>query len=154
VERDRKRRLESAADARLEIEDALTSSSTADGAGAQPGPAPRSAWSRALPWGVAVAALTGLMGVIVLWGPWHAVAPPRATRTTITTTGPTALTINGFDRDLALSPDGTHVVYVGNRGTQLFIRALDALEPVGIASGQLRGPIRLAGWPLGGRLRQ
>jgi len=140
VEKDRKRRLESAADARLEIEDALTAPSTSDGAGAQPGPAPHSAWSRALPWGVAVTALTGLMGVLVLWGPWPAVAPPRVTRTTITTSGLAALTINGFDRDLALSPDGTHIVYVGNRGTQLFVRALDALEPVGIASGQLRGP--------------
>ena len=68
-------------------------------------------------------------------------APPRVTRTTITTSGPAALTINGVDRDLALSPDGTHVVYVGNSGTQLFVRALDALEPVAIASGAgLRGP--------------
>jgi eukaryotic-like serine/threonine-protein kinase len=140
VEKDRKRRLESAADARLEIEDALTAPSTADGAGAHPGSGPRSAWSWALPWGVAVTALTGLVGVLVLWGPWHAGPPPRVTRTTITTSGLAALTINGFDRDLALTPDGTHVVYVGNRGTQLFVRALDALEPVGIASGQLRGP--------------
>src|SRR6185295_9849572 len=38
-------------------------------------------------------------------------------------------------------PDGTHVVYVGNSGTQLFVRALDALEPVAIATGgSLRGP--------------
>jgi len=34
-----------------------------------------------------------------------------------------------------------HVVYVGNSGTQLFVRALDALEPVAIASGgDVRGP--------------
>ena len=79
--------------------------------------------------------------VLVLWAPWRAAAPPRVTRTTITTSGPAALTINGIDRDLALSPDGTHVVYVGNNGTQLFVRALDALEPVAIASGgALRGP--------------
>ena len=56
------------------------------------------------------------------------------TRTTITPSGP-ALTINGADRDLALSPDGMHVVYVGNAGTQLFVRGLDALEPVASASG-------------------
>jgi hypothetical protein len=29
----------------------------------------------------------------------------------------------------------THVVSVGNSGAQLFVRALDALEPVAIASG-------------------
>ena len=76
-----------------------------------------------------------------MWAPWRAAAPPRVTRTTITTSGPAALTINGIDRDLALSPDGTHVVYVGNNGTQLFVRALDALEPVAIASGSaVRGP--------------
>ena len=72
-----------------------------------------------------------------------AVAPGgcRVTRTTITTSGPAALTIDRNFGDLALSPDGTHVVYVGNSGTQLFVRALDALEPVAIASGRsLRGP--------------
>ena len=66
-------------------------------------------------------------------------APPRVTRMTITASGPAALTINGNDRDLALSPDGTHVVYVGNSGTQLFVRAFDALEPVAIASGNKLG---------------
>jgi serine/threonine-protein kinase len=77
----------------------------------------------------------------VLWAPWRAATPPRVTRTTITTSGPAALTINDIDRDLALTPDGTRVVYVGNNGTQLFVRALDALEPVGIAGGVgLRGP--------------
>ena len=103
--------------------------------------APRSAWQRALPWAVAGALAAGLALVLVLWAPWRAAAPPRVTRTTITTSGPAALTINGIDRDLALSPDGTHVVYVGNNGTQLFVRALDALEPVAIASGgAVRGP--------------
>ncbi len=62
-------------------------------------------------------------------------APPGVTRLTIATTGTAALTINDTDRDLALSPDGTHVVYIGNNATQLFVRALDALEPVAIASG-------------------
>ena len=76
----------------------------------------------------------------MLWAPWRTAATPRITRTTITTSGPAALTINGVDRDLALSPDGTHVVYVGNSGRQLFVRALDALEPMALASGSVRGP--------------
>jgi serine/threonine-protein kinase len=42
---------------------------------------------------------------------------------------------------VALSPDGTRVVYVGNGGTQLFVRALEALEPVALVSGgAIRGP--------------
>ncbi len=68
-------------------------------------------------------------------------APPRVSRLTMTTSGAAALAINGSDRDLALTPDGTHIVYVGNNGTQLFVRAFDTLEPVAIArGGSLRGP--------------
>ena len=139
LEKDRKRRLDSAADARLEIDEALTA--PAGGADVGRVATPRAAWARALPWAGAGALATGLALVLVLWAPWRVAAPPRVTRTTITTSGPAALTINGIDRDLALSPDGTHVVYVGNNGTQLFVRALDALEPVAIATGSgLRGP--------------
>ena len=141
LEKDRKRRLADAADARLEIEEALTAPSAADSAAAQPGPAPRPAWSRALPWVVAGTFGVALASVVLIWSPWRAAAPPRVTRMTITPSGPAALTINGADRNLALSPDGTHVVYVGNNGTQLFVRALEALEPVAIASGGfVRGP--------------
>jgi predicted Ser/Thr protein kinase len=67
-------------------------------------------------------------------------APPHVSRLTVTTSGVAALAINGGDRDLALTPDGTRVVYVGNSGTQLFVRALDALEPVAITKGAVRGP--------------
>ena len=96
---------------------------------------------RALPWAVAGAFAVVASALLVLWAPWRPAAPLRVTRATITTSGPAALTINGTDRDIDLSPDGTHVVYVGNNGTQLFVRALEALEPVAIASGvSLRGP--------------
>jgi serine/threonine-protein kinase len=135
LEKDRKRRFDSAADARLEIEDAMVAPQ-ADAATLRP--APGAAWSRALPWAVA-----GLLGVIalLLWGPWRRAAPPPITRTTIVTSGAAALTVAGFVRDLALSPDGDRVVYVGNRGTQLFVRALDALEPVAIVTGdRVLGP--------------
>ena len=135
LEKDRKGRLADAADARLEIEEALTAPSATDGAAEQPGAASRSAWARALTWAVVAALATGLGLVLVLWAPWRAATPPRVTRTTITTAVSAALTVNDTDRDLALSPDGTRVVYVGNNGTQLFVRALDALEPVAIASG-------------------
>ena len=65
---------------------------------------------------------------------------PRVMRTTITPTAAAALTINGIDRDLAITPDGSRIVYVGANGTQLFVRALDALEPVVIFTGAPRGP--------------
>src|SRR5476649_214506 len=138
LEKDRKRRLDSAADARLEIDEAFAPIGEASTVSVtMPGPA----GLRALPWALVGALAAGFAVALVLWAPWRAAAPPRLTRMTITGSGPTALTINGADLDLALSPDGTHIVYVGNNGTQLFVRALDSLEPVAIASGDgLRGP--------------
>ena len=61
--------------------------------------------------------------------------PPRVSRLTIATSGPAALHIDPTQRHLAITPDGTRVVYVGNRGTQLFVRALNAMEPVPVFTG-------------------
>ena len=69
-----------------------------------------------------------------------AAAPPRVSRLQVQSSGIAALTINGNDRDLAITPDGSRVVYVGNNGTQLFVRALEALEPVAVFTGAPRGP--------------
>ena len=55
--------------------------------------------------------------------------------------GSSALSVFWNNRDLAITPDGSRVVYVGNRGTQLFVRALDALAPVAVFTGALpNGP--------------
>jgi serine/threonine-protein kinase len=138
LEKDRKRRLDSAGAARLEIDEALAPGDDVRNMGVT---TPRAVWRRALPWSVVGVLATALALVLLRWAPWRAAASPHVTRTTVATSGPAALTINGIDRDLALSPDGRHVVYVGNGGTQLFVRALDALEPVAIASGaDLRAP--------------
>jgi serine/threonine protein kinase/Tol biopolymer transport system component len=135
LEKDPKRRLDSASAARIEIEEALTSSGAE--ADAHPqfqilNPAP--AWRPALAGAVAAAVLSAGV-VVVLWSPWRVTAPPRITRTTIATSSPATLTINGVDRDIAVSPDGTHLVYVGNNGTQIFLRALDVLDPVLLVTG-------------------
>ena len=65
--------------------------------------------------------------------------PPRVSRLRLAPSGTAALTISGNDRDLAITPDGSRVIYVGNRGTQLFVHALDALEPVAVFTGMPRG---------------
>ena len=54
-------------------------------------------------------------------------APPSVVRTTITASGSTALTVSGVDRDVAITPDGSRVVYRGNN--QLLVRALNQLQP-------------------------
>jgi serine/threonine-protein kinase len=74
-------------------------------------------------------------------GVWLIVRPAagRVTRTTISAAGTAALTISGSDRDLAITPDGSRVVYVGNQSRQLFVRALDAIEPLAVFTGAPRG---------------
>jgi serine/threonine-protein kinase len=132
LEKDPRRRLQAIGEARVQIDDLL--SGTPDTVRAPALSSVPPLWRRALPWSVASIAIAGSILVLMLWAPWRATAAPRVTRTAILNTGTAGLTINGTDRDLAITPDGTHVVYVGNGGTQLFVRALDALEPVAIAS--------------------
>ena len=38
-------------------------------------------------------------------------------------------------RSLAITPDGTRVIYVGNNGNQLFVRPLDRLDPMPLVTG-------------------
>jgi serine/threonine-protein kinase len=53
---------------------------------------------------------------------------PRVTRFEITPPSTAALTVSGFFNDLALTPDGTRLVYVGGDGAALFVRSLDQLD--------------------------
>jgi len=137
LDKDPRRRLQAIGEARVQIEDLLAGAAE---------PVTRLAVSSDRPlW--PTLALVGAVGVAigaVVAGtrPW-ATEPPvarRVTRTNIAAIGPAALTVNGNSRDLVISPDGSRVVYVGNNGTQLFVRALDAFEPTVIASGQIREP--------------
>src|SRR5262245_10427907 len=108
LEKDRRRRLSDVADARLEIEEALTAptfeTSTA--------PAPsQGGWRR----GALIAAAALAVGGVSAGGAvWTAVrpAPPRVTRTVIQTSGTTALTINPRAAGaLAITPDGSRLVF-------------------------------------------
>jgi eukaryotic-like serine/threonine-protein kinase len=76
---------------------------------------------------------------------WVVTRPPpqpqtHVSRLQIVPSGTAALTITGSTRDLAITPDGSRVVYVGNRGTQLLVRAMDSLDPVAVFTGLPRGP--------------
>ena len=79
-----------------------------------------------------IAALTGVVLVVATVtgaAVWFATrpVPPSVVRTTVTTSGSAALTLSGTDRDVAITPDGSHVVYRGSN--QLLVRALNQLEP-------------------------
>jgi serine/threonine protein kinase len=108
LEKDRKRRLADAADARLEIDEALAPIGDASTVSM---PRQRAAWQRSLPW-----ALTGALAltlILVLWAPWRRTAEPRVSRATITTSGPATLTLNGTDRDLAVTPGMRKIAITG-----------------------------------------
>ena len=77
----------------------------------------------------AAVAVGGLLGGTAVW--WLTrPASPRVFRTEVTTGGATALNLAGPARDIAMTPDGSRIVYRGLG--QLLVRAVDQLEPVPI----------------------
>ena len=97
---------------------------------------------RKLRWRRVAALAAGALVVAVIVGTvvWVATrppdpVPPRVSRLPLALPDTAALAISGPDRDLAITPDGSRLVYIGNRGTQVFVRALDALEPVAVFTG-------------------
>jgi eukaryotic-like serine/threonine-protein kinase len=131
LEKDPNRRLHDIADARIEIDELLSDRSgrLETTAAARP-PSPPARLSRS------IAVLASLVAVVavgtLLWYVATAPRPPisslRVSRTLLPTSGVAALALNGT-RSLAITPDGAHVVYVGDEGMQLFVSSLDRLEP-------------------------
>jgi hypothetical protein len=131
--KDRRKRIADIAAARFVLEHQTGVAATSMASAA---PLPRRLlWRRATPLaaGVAIGALLAGAGIWFLTRP----ASPSVVRTTITTSGSTALTLSGFARDVAITPDGSRVVYRGNN--QLLVRALNQLEPT-VLSGLGLGP--------------
>ena len=128
LEKDRKRRLDSMSDARLEIDDA--NACPAGETLARAATPPR----RVTP--VAIAALAGLTVIAALVA-WILMRPAPATpalpaRFAIVPAPGLPLNVSGLARDLALSPDGRHLVYraggSNTAGSPLMVRAIDQLE--------------------------
>src|SRR5262249_33175919 len=87
-----------------------------------------------LMWSIAV--ISALVAVSALtWSLQKAglakTAAPRISRMTIASSGTAALGIAN-DRSLALTPDGTRVVYVGINNNQLLVHAIDRLDSTAI----------------------
>ncbi len=103
------------------------------------------ALSRRLRWHRLLTLVFGVVGVAVIAGTvvaWRATRSeqPRISRLLVASSGASALTRIGNDINLAITPDGTRLIYVGNNGTQLFVRALDTLTPVAVFTGAPTGP--------------
>jgi serine/threonine-protein kinase len=129
LEKDRKKRLDSAAAVRLEIDDAIAPVEA--GTIARPtAPAP----SRVTP--VAMAVLTGCTAsaALVTWVFMQPEpqTPVLSSRFSIAAPPGKPINVSGFARDIALSPDGRHLVYrfggTNSAGSPMMVRAIDQLD--------------------------
>jgi serine/threonine-protein kinase len=128
LEKDPRRRLDSAAVARLEIEEASTSP--------KPNELPPNEGSRGAQWPSSVfVAVAILAAAVAAAGTWAVTRPAQTPpgpvsrfAVTLPPALPVAFSIN--DRDVALSADGTHLAYAAGDQAQLMVRALDQLDAV------------------------
>jgi serine/threonine-protein kinase len=156
LDRDVRRRLRDIGEARIVLEDLAATRVVST-------PSPRLArpmavrmWRRLMIPAVA-AAVTGVAVGAAVWTLSRAAAP-RVTRFSLETTIANALFVDPQSRDLAVTPDGAHVIYKGGsraESTQLFVRGLDQLEASPLtAPGLPKSPFAVARRPVGGILRQ
>ena len=123
LQKDRKQRVRDIGDVSLALQGAFeTAVQPAEARAVVAKPA---SWRRTIGWSAALLVAATAAGVAV----WLGMRPaqPHLFRTEVTTSGAMALLINGFNRDLAITPDGSRIVYRGR--AQLLVRALDRLEP-------------------------
>ena len=125
LRRDASQRLRDMGDARLEIDEVETAPE------AQVVPAPRRIAA------VAIIVILAVGGALALWSGFARQTPtPESTPARFTVSLPQDAPLGGLDfPSVAIAPDGTRLAYVGTRGgrTQLFVRPMDAVDPVPIA---------------------
>ena len=87
---------------------------------------------------VLLGGLTLLVGALAAGlAVWSATrpAPPRVTRFAFGPSDPSQILVGGSSHDIAISPDGTRVVYASPGQPRWFIRAVDQLEPTPLGPG-------------------
>jgi eukaryotic-like serine/threonine-protein kinase len=130
LEKDLKRRLPDIAVARLEIDDALMrSSDDAAAIGARETGEPRTRWRGLVPL-VAVGTLMAVLGGLATWALTRP-APPRlspSSRFAITLPAAQSIASRFDEHVLALSPEGTHLVYIAGAQAQLMLRSVERLD--------------------------
>ncbi|HWQ03569.1 MAG TPA: protein kinase, partial [Candidatus Nitrosotenuis sp.] len=131
--RDPKMRLQAIGEARIILDDVI-SNPAADAeikaaSAAEPVALPVPLWKKALPW--ALASLAILVAVVSAWAPWRAApAPPQVMRLSVDLGAPVSLGA-GFGSGAMLSPEGSHLAFVGRDAAQkfhIYVRAMNQLE--------------------------
>jgi serine/threonine-protein kinase len=139
LQKDPDERLRDIWDARIEVKEALTEPITPSligvGSVAQP-----PLWRRAIPWSITVVSVAVVAGAI--WSLTRPVSRP-ITRFLITPESTVPLA-NVVGNDVAVSPDGSNIVYLASSGagTQLYVRRLDEIttRPIAGTEGSFGQP--------------
>lgn len=120
LEKDRRLRLHDIGDAALDLRAAPGAS--------EPVVTPRGHSRRTI---VLASAFTFCVGALaaaaVAWLFLHAV-PPRISKLTIPPSEEAAFHLTGYSHDLAITPDGSRVVFAANGGNELIVRRLDSVD--------------------------
>jgi serine/threonine-protein kinase len=126
IAKDPRQRLSDVTAIRLDIDEALAAS--ADGPTANDA-RKAATWQRTASIAAAASLVVGLGAGAVTW--WATRPEPlRPTRLSIPAA---SMSITNNGRDLAITKDGSRVVYVSNNGTQLLVRAMDQIAPTTLA---------------------
>ncbi len=133
LDKDAKRRLRDIGEARIAIDGApMVGVDYLEGV---PPPA-KASWKRTLVLSMGAAALAGTVVAVSVWLAMRPIAP-RVTRLSIIPSVNAPLSSTA----LAISPDGSRIVYVAAGSSQLSVRAIDELEPNDLANlGSPRQP--------------
>ena len=123
LEKDVKNRYHDVADARVDIQKALT-----DPSEVIVRPAARARPRRTVVWIAAAVVLAALATGVAVWTLTPS-PPDRLVRFPFIPPADVPLTIAGNYRDMAISPDGSRIVYVATQARRLYIRALDRVTP-------------------------
>ena len=128
LEKDRRRRLADAADARLELDESAAESTAPIPAPTASNPVPRPLWKRAAP--IVAAVLIGALAAGSVVRRFTPAVAPSVARFTLTLPEGQEYTNTGRPV-VAISPDGTRIAYVANQ--RLYTRALWEAEAEPIA---------------------
>ncbi len=131
LQKDARDRLHDIADARIEIRDASSEPYRAAlSTGEVPTTMPKQAWKKVAPW--AVAGVLAVVAGLAFWSPWQTSTPAGSTRRFATTLPPgqTIPNLGSWGSTVALSGDGSELVYVAREGDkwQLYRRSMDSFE--------------------------
>ena len=134
--KDRSRRVADISTALFVLDKAASLASPAAAVAAEPLAGP--SLGRRVAWTATAAVVSALFAGASVWMLTRP-APPTIVSTTIATSGSAALAVQGSDHDIAITSDGSRIVYRGSG--QLLVRALNHLEPTVLSGlGQAHNP--------------